>query len=274
MAADPAILWQPEANKAVNDWSAQFDPKRLEILRAPGAHKNSDTLGAIGAEARRAFDDAAAKLLERIRDLLTRCNSLDQIGAPELVAKMLVDPLERKAREAIPNASQVTNLGFTNKPLLEGILGQPRQQIQAAASILRARLQNEVLLRREQIDGAAHASRRRLESDLLGDFVRLGKTALNDGHKDVAAVLAAAALEDCLKRLALRQGIDVEGKTMQDIIGALKGKRLVGGAQKSMLETMPKLRDYAMHAEWSKIDRASVSAMLGFVEQFLVEHFS
>jgi hypothetical protein len=37
---------------------------------------------------------------------------------------------------------------------------------------------------------------------------------------------------------------------------------------------MPKLRDYAMHAEWSKIDPASVSGMLGFVEQFLVEHFS
>jgi hypothetical protein len=274
MAADPADLWQPEANKAISDWSSQFDPKRLEILYAPGARQSSNTYGTIGAEAKRAFDDVASTLLERVRDLLTRCNNLDQIGAPELVAKILADPLERKARDAIPNASQVANLGFTNTGLLEGILGQPKQQIREAAAILRSQLQNEVLLRREQIDGATHASRRRLENDLLGDFVRLGKTALDEGHKDVAAVLAAAALEDCLKRLALRHSINVEGKTMQDIVGALKGQRLVGGAQKYMLDTMPKLRDYAMHAEWNKIDAASVSGMLGFVEQFLVEHFS
>jgi len=158
MAADPADLWQPEASKAVSDWSAQFDPKRLEMLRAPGARQSSSTYGNIGAEAKRAFDDAAHKLLERVRDLLTRCNGLDQIGTPELAATLLVDPLERHARDAIPNTRQLANLGFINVALLENILGQPRQQIQAAASILRARLQNEVQLRRTQIEQAAQSA--------------------------------------------------------------------------------------------------------------------
>jgi len=33
-------------------------------------------------------------------------------------------------------------------------------------------------------------------------FVELAKIALSEGHKDVAAVLASAALEDALKRFA------------------------------------------------------------------------
>lgn len=29
-----------------------------------------------------------------------------------------------------------------------------------------------------------------------------------------------------------------------------------------------------MHAEWTKIDPADVSSVIGFVEQFLISHFS
>jgi len=61
---------------------------------------------------------------------------------------------------------------------------------------------------------------------------------------------------------------------MQDIVNTLKSKGLIAGAQKTLLDPMPRLRDYAMHADWTKIDAPSVSGMLGFVEQFLIEHFS
>ncbi|OHE82704.1 MAG: hypothetical protein A2107_04225 [Verrucomicrobia bacterium GWF2_62_7] len=113
-----------------------------------------------------------------------------------------------------------------------------------------------------------------LSGEVLGDFVALAKQALSDGHKDVAAVLASAALEDALKRFARLNGVDTDGKSMQDIVGALKAKGLVGGAQKTLFETMPKIRDYAMHAEWGKLDPASVSSLIGFVEQFLLSKFS
>jgi len=39
---------------------------------------------------------------------------------------------------------------------------------------------------------------------------------------------------------------------MSDVVGALKAKGLVGGAQKTLLDTMPKIRNFAMHADWSK----------------------
>lgn len=113
-----------------------------------------------------------------------------------------------------------------------------------------------------------------VSSEIFGDFVALAKTALGEGSKDVAAVLACAALEDSLKRYAAMRGLAVNDKVMQEVVSALKTKGLVGGAQKSLLDTMPKIRDYAMHANWGKITEQDVGSVIGFVEQFLLTHFS
>jgi len=68
-------------------------------------------------------------------------------------------------------------------------------------------------------------SKLRLDTAVRGDlccFVLLAKSALENNQKDVAAVLASAALEDALKRYASLHGLDVAGKEMQDVINALK----------------------------------------------------
>jgi hypothetical protein len=112
-----------------------------------------------------------------------------------------------------------------------------------------------------------------LSAEIFGDFVVLAKHALSEGQKDVAAVLACAALEDTLKRFAARNGLDVGTQSLQSVVAALKSKGLVSGAQKSLLDAMPKIRDYAMHANWDKLTAADVSSVIGFVEQFLLTHF-
>lgn len=112
-----------------------------------------------------------------------------------------------------------------------------------------------------------------ISGEIFSDFILLAKHALKDGYKDVAAVLACAALEDALKRYASANGLDVNEKVMQEVVGALKAKGLVSGAQKSLLDAMPKIRDYAMHANWQKISSEDVSSVIGFVEQFLLSHF-
>jgi hypothetical protein len=113
-----------------------------------------------------------------------------------------------------------------------------------------------------------------ISGEIFGDFVALAKTALHDGSKDVAAVLACAALEDALKRYARSQELDVDDKVMQSVVAALKAKGLVAGAQKSLLDTMPRIRDYAMHANWEKLTAQDVGSVIGFVEQFLLGKFS
>ncbi len=113
-----------------------------------------------------------------------------------------------------------------------------------------------------------------ISGEIYGDFVTLSKIALTEGAKDVAVVLACASLEDALKRLALLNGLEVSDKSMQDVVNALKAKGLVGGAQKTLLDAMPKIRDYAMHANWNKITPQDVGSVIGFVEQLLLTKFS
>jgi len=114
----------------------------------------------------------------------------------------------------------------------------------------------------------------RVSGEVFGDFVVLARQALAEGHKDVAAVLACAALEDALKRYGAANGVDVQNKTMAEVVNALKGASLVAGAQKSLLDAMPRVRNFALHAEWAKISEPDVSSVLGFVEQFLLSKFS
>ena len=112
-----------------------------------------------------------------------------------------------------------------------------------------------------------------VSAEIFADFVVLAKQALSEDNKDVAAVLASAALEDALKRHATSGGLDVQDSTMSEVIAVLKSKGLVSGAQKSMLSAMLRVRNLAMHANWNKITKADVSGLVGFVEQFLLTSF-
>ena len=114
----------------------------------------------------------------------------------------------------------------------------------------------------------------RISGEIFGDFVALARQSLSEGQKDVAAVLACAALEDAIKRLARSGGLSTDGKTMADLVNALKSAGLVAGAQKSLLDAMPRIRNMAMHAEWSKLTEPDVSSVLGYVEQLLLSKFS
>lgn len=114
----------------------------------------------------------------------------------------------------------------------------------------------------------------RVSGEVFGDFIGLAKQSLAEGNKDVAAVLACAALEDALKRFALANDLSVEDKGMQDVVNALKGAGLVAGAQKSLLDAMPRIRNFALHANWDKISEPDVGSVLAFVEQFLLTKFS
>lgn len=62
----------------------------------------------------------------------------------------------------------------------------------------------------------------RVSGEVFGDFVALARQSLSEGHKDVAAVLACAALEDVLKRYASLHQLDTTDKGMSEVINALK----------------------------------------------------
>jgi hypothetical protein len=113
----------------------------------------------------------------------------------------------------------------------------------------------------------------KVSAEVFGDFITLARQSLSEGHKDVAAVLACAALEDSLKRFASTKGVETTNKTLSDIVNALKAGGHVAGAQKSLLEAMPRIRNAALHAEWAKVSEPEVGSVIAFVEQFLLTKF-
>ena len=110
--------------------------------------------------------------------------------------------------------------------------------------------------------------------EVFGDFLILAREALDEEQKNVAAVLACAALEDALKRCASEQGLDVHDQDMSEVVNALKSKGVIRGAQGQVLRGYVRIRNKAFHAEWDAIDVPSVNGIIAFTEIFLVQQFS
>lgn len=111
----------------------------------------------------------------------------------------------------------------------------------------------------------------------LGDLLGLGKQALaqdGDGHKNVAAVLVAAAFEDTLRRLAeLKAGLTDRPK-LEEVVGKLKAAGVLAGAAVSTANSGLKFRNDSLHADWQHVDRVTIGTYLAFVEGLLLKHFS
>lgn len=108
---------------------------------------------------------------------------------------------------------------------------------------------------------------------VIADFVSLAQDALDQNQKDVAAVLASAALEDALKRKAEELEIDVDGKELSDVVNALKATSFFQGPQHKIVTSFVALRNKAMHADWARISKPDVESLVAFIKSFLLEHF-
>jgi hypothetical protein len=140
-------------------------------------------------------------------------------------------------------------------------------------SAARGALQN---LKAELETGMLGSLRQRIAGDVLTDFVHLARAALDDPGekaKDVAAVLAAAAFEDVIRRMGASLAGKVGEDELQNVIGSLKDKGILQPPQLGIALSYLNFRNRALHAQWDKIERASVHSVLAFVEQLLLKHF-
>jgi hypothetical protein len=132
-------------------------------------------------------------------------------------------------------------------------------------------------LKREVEEGLVGNLRREVTGEILGDFLQLAKVTLDEGtenSKNVAAVLAAAAFEDTVRRLgATFCGISTpEG--LPAILAELKKADVLKGSQVGVVQAHFPFRNHAMHADWDKIDAVAVGTALSLVQELLLKHFS
>jgi hypothetical protein len=145
-------------------------------------------------------------------------------------------------------------------------------------SMAKKALRGAIQSMKDEIDAGVIGSLRAVVTgEILADFIKLSRTALDEeageNGKNVAAVLAAAAFEDTIRRIAERHSIPHIEK-LADVITELKNRNLLQKTQVTFAQSYLAFRNRALHAQWGEVDRASVNSVLGFVEQLILSALS
>jgi hypothetical protein len=207
-----------------------------------------------------------------------------------------VDTLLAQATATGGDRSELANQVFQGTvSALIALHGNDCEQVKslrqiAEATIYRApgstRLADEMLsalsgslrnLKAELDAGFIGGLQKRMTAEVLTDFVQLAKTVLDesgDDAKNVAAVLAAAAYEDVIRRMGSSFAGIIGRDDLSKVIEALKNSGVLVAPQLGIALSYLSYRNHALHAEWGKIDRTSVQSVLAFVEQLLLKHFA
>lgn len=116
-----------------------------------------------------------------------------------------------------------------------------------------------------------------LTGEVLTDFIKLARATLEepgDDARNVAAVLAAAAFEDVLRKIADLKGSISHREKLADTLVALKDLAILQGSEIGIAQSYLNFRNRALHAQWDKVDRPAIESILGFIEQMILKHLA
>jgi hypothetical protein len=109
--------------------------------------------------------------------------------------------------------------------------------------------------------------------DVQADFVEAARQAISNGAKDVAAALLCIVLEDSVKRLATKNGLnDLVDKEYSIVVVELFKAGAVSKATKGVLLAQKDLRNSALHAQWHEVSVETVNGLLFFLPGFIEQH--
>lgn len=94
------------------------------------------------------------------------------------------------------------------------------------------------------------------------DFIDHAAEFHRSGKAKEAAVLAAVVLEDTLKRIARKNGIDPSNKSLEPLIDELMKAEVFTQVKAKRIKAYSGVRNPALHAEWDKIDIRDVGGLI------------
>jgi len=90
------------------------------------------------------------------------------------------------------------------------------------------------------------------------------------GNKKVeAAVLSSAVLEDTVKKIAQKNGIQTVGKTLEPLINALVKANVLTSVKGKRVKAYAGVRNHALHAEWEKFEISDVGELINGTRELL-----
>jgi len=116
-----------------------------------------------------------------------------------------------------------------------------------------------------------------IHADIFTDFLEMARYLIEEGYKDPAAVLVGGVLEEHLRKLCLKNGIQIEiqksGKTefkqaslMND---ELKGTNVYANLEHKNVIVWLDLRNKAAHGKYLEYNKTQVENMLSGVRDFI-----
>ena len=87
-----------------------------------------------------------------------------------------------------------------------------------------------------------------------------------------AAVLASAVLEDTIKRIAQKNGLDPKGLSLDPLIDELTKGEIFTQVKSKRLKAYASVRNHALHAEWEQIDLKDVGAQISGLREVIDEY--
>jgi len=90
------------------------------------------------------------------------------------------------------------------------------------------------------------------------------------GNKKMeAAVLGSAVLEDTVKKIAQKNGIQTCGKTLEPLINALVKANVLTSVKGKRVKAYAGVRNHALHAEWEKFEISDVGDLINGTRELL-----
>lgn len=116
-----------------------------------------------------------------------------------------------------------------------------------------------------------------LTGAVLADLLAMARACLDEANDEgflPGAVLAAAAFEDTLRRLAAERLSLVDRIELNEVLKLLKEAKIIADTQHTVAQSYLPFRNRALHADWVRVDRATTAAVLAFVQELIGKHFS
>lgn len=118
-----------------------------------------------------------------------------------------------------------------------------------------------------------------LQADIFANFLEIGEHLLREGYKDAAAVTIGAVLEDSLRKLCTKHGIDTNKPngaplTIDPLNNELAKNGVYSKLVQKQITTWAHIRNKSAHGEYSEYDKAQVEMMLLFVQGFSEQYLS
>ena len=119
-----------------------------------------------------------------------------------------------------------------------------------------------------------------IHAEIFSDYIEMAEYLLEEGYKDPAAVITGSTLEEHLRKLCIKNGIDIvtmsKGKLVPKKADTLNSELTKEGVYsklelKSVLAWLD-LRNKAAHGKYKEYDENQVKQMIMGVRDFIVRN--